>query len=121
MSMFNDISCGTKDNEQECLAHARVVFLYARRFGTGQWSFTGPGTPSKRTVHKESGTISRKRCLWNSLRADVRFSMLRLHCPEFNSEAKDGKLSIHFAATQETIEAIFRILLCSVPSRQKFL
>ena len=25
MSMFNDISCGTKDNEQECLAHARVV------------------------------------------------------------------------------------------------
>ena len=22
MSMFNDISCGTKDNEQECLAHA---------------------------------------------------------------------------------------------------
>ena len=24
MSMFNDISCGTKDNEQECLAHARV-------------------------------------------------------------------------------------------------
>ena len=34
MSMFNDISCGTKDNEQECLAHARVVSLYARRFGT---------------------------------------------------------------------------------------
>ena len=34
MSMFNDISCGTKDNEQECLEHARVVSLYARKFGT---------------------------------------------------------------------------------------
>ena len=25
MSMFNDISCGTKDNERECLANAEVV------------------------------------------------------------------------------------------------
>ena len=25
MSMFNDISCGTKDNEKECLANAKVV------------------------------------------------------------------------------------------------
>ena len=47
MSMFNDISCGTKDNEQECLAHARVVSLYAGRFGTGQWSFIGPGFEKK--------------------------------------------------------------------------
>ena len=94
MSMFNDISCGTKDNEQECLAHARVVSLYARRFGTGQWSFIGhrsekSGTPSERTVHKESGTILRRRCWWNSPKADVRFSVLRFHCPEVNSEAKD--------------------------------
>ena len=63
MSMFNDISCGTTDNEEECLAHARVVSLYARRFGTGQLSFIGPVSEKKwysmRTVHKESGTISR--------------------------------------------------------------
>ena len=32
MLMFNDISCGTKDNEQECLANAKLVSLYARRF-----------------------------------------------------------------------------------------
>ena len=43
MSVFNDISCGTKDNEKECLAHAKVVSLCARKFGTGQWSFIGPG------------------------------------------------------------------------------
>ena len=30
VSMFNDISCGTKDNEEECLANARLVSLYAR-------------------------------------------------------------------------------------------
>ena len=94
MSMFNDISCGTKDNEKECVANAKVVSLYAKKFGAGQRSFIGPipkrsGTQSKRTVHKESGTISRRRCCWNSLKADVRLSVLRPHCPEVNSEAKD--------------------------------
>ena len=33
MSMFNDISCDKEDNEQECLANARLVSLYARKFG----------------------------------------------------------------------------------------
>ena len=33
MSIFNDISCGTRDNEQECLANAGFVSLYARKFG----------------------------------------------------------------------------------------
>ena len=47
MSMFNDISCGTKDNEEECLANVRLVSLYARRFGKGQWSFVGPGSEQK--------------------------------------------------------------------------
>ena len=47
MSMFNNISCGTKDNEEECLANARLVSLYARRFGKGQWSFIGPGSEKK--------------------------------------------------------------------------
>ena len=35
MSMFNDISCGSKDNEKECLANAKFVSLYAKRFVLG--------------------------------------------------------------------------------------
>ena len=31
MSMFNDTSCGSKDNEKECLANAKLVSLYAKR------------------------------------------------------------------------------------------
>ena len=34
MSMYNDISCGSKDNEEECVANAKFVSLYANRFGT---------------------------------------------------------------------------------------
>ena len=47
------------------------------------------GILSKRTVHKESGTKLKKGCCRNSLRADVQFSVPRLHCPEENSKAKD--------------------------------
>ena len=57
MSMFNDISFGTKGNEKECLANARLVSLYARRFGKGQWSFIGPGSDERGQSSKESGTI----------------------------------------------------------------
>ena len=47
MSMFNDISCGSKDNEKECLANAKLESLFARRFGKEQWSFIGPGSEKK--------------------------------------------------------------------------
>ena len=47
MSMFNDISCDRKGNKEECLANARVVKVFARRFGIGQWSFIGPGSEKK--------------------------------------------------------------------------
>ena len=36
MSMFNDMSCGSRDNEKECMSNVNLVSLYARRFGTGQ-------------------------------------------------------------------------------------
>ena len=64
MSMFNDISCDKKANEEECLANAIVVSILAKKFA---------------------------RC---------------------NLKSKGhGKLSIHFAADQETIETIFRIIV----------
>ena len=67
------------------------------------------GTASVKTVHKENGTIWRKECCWNSQKADVQFSALRVHCPEVDSEAKD--MPIHYAADLETIETIFRIIV----------
>ena len=42
--MFNDISCDKKDNEEECLANAKVVSIFAKKFGIEQWSFIGPGS-----------------------------------------------------------------------------
>ena len=114
MSMFNDISCGTKDNEQECLAHARVVSLYARKFGTGQWSFIGPGSEKVSYSIKEDS-------LWDNIAEKMLVEFAESGCPIFRATTPlsrgqlrskgHGKLSIHFAATQETIETIFRIIV----------
>ena len=55
MSMFDDISCGSKDNEKEWESNARLVSLNARRFGTGQWSFIGPGSEKRWYSISEDG------------------------------------------------------------------
>ena len=47
MSMFNDISWRSKDNEQECESNANLVSICARRFSPGRWSFLGPGSEKK--------------------------------------------------------------------------
>ena len=94
-SMFNDISCGTRDNDKECLANARLVSLYARRFGKGQWSFIGPGPEKK----------------WYSVKEDSPQGIWDTPLSRGQLKSKGhGKLSIHFAADLETIETIFRII-----------
>ena len=117
MSMFNDTSCGTKDNEQECLAHARVVSLYARNFGTGQWSFIGPGSEKKWYSIKEDSPQG----IWDNIEEKMLVEFAESGCPIFRATTPlsrgqlrskgHGKLSIHCAATQETSETIFRIIV----------
>ena len=59
MSMFNDISWGSKDDKKGCEANAQIVLLYAKNFGAGQWSFLKKsGILSVKTVYKENGTKS---------------------------------------------------------------
>ena len=47
MSMFNDISWGSKDKKQECESSAQLVSMYAKRFSPGKWSILGPGSEKK--------------------------------------------------------------------------
>ena len=117
MSMFNDISCGTKDNEEECLAHAKVVSLYARKFGAGQWSFIGPGSEKKWYSMKEDSPQG----IWDNIVEKMLLEFAESGCPIFRATTQlsrgnlkskgHGKLSIHFAADQETTETIFRIIV----------
>ena len=118
MSMFNDISCGTRDNEEEeCLAHAEVASLYARKFGAGQWSFIGPGSEKKWYSMKEDSPQG----IWDNLAGKMLIEFAESGCPIFRDTTPlsrcqlkskgHGKLSIHYCADQATIETIFRIIV----------
>ena len=112
-SMFNDISCGTKDNERECLANAEVVSFYAKKYGKGHWSFIGPGSEKKLYSMEENSPQG----IWDHIADEMLVEFAESECPifcattplsrcKFKSKGH-GKLSIHFAADQETIETFF--------------
>ena len=77
MSMFNDISCGTRDNEQECLANARLVSLYARKFGKGQRSFIGLGSEKKWHSMKEDSPQG----IWGKIAERMLLEFAESGCP----------------------------------------
>ena len=117
MSMFNDISCGTKDNEKECLARAKVVSLCAKKFGIGQWSFIGPGSEKKWYSMEEDSPQG----IWDHIAEKMLVEFAESGCTIFRATTPlskgqlrskgHGKLSIHFAATQATNESILRIIV----------
>ena len=118
MSMFNDISCGTKGNERRMLWQMPKSLKYLQRnlvLDNGHLLvqvLKRSGILVKRIVHKELGIISRTKICWNSQKADILFSVQRLHCPGVMLKSKGhGKLSIHFTADNLTIETIFRIII----------
>ena len=93
MSMFNDISWGSKDNEQECELSAKLVSIYARRFSPGRWSFLGPRSKKKWSSTHESkpqGEWDRvaELMMITFSESGHQSSDLRLHGPEECSKAK---------------------------------
>ena len=116
MSMFNNISCDRKGNKDECLANAEVVKVLARRFGVGQWSFIGPGSEKKWYSAENSPQGA-----WDNIAEEMLLEFAESGHPTFRATTPlsrcqlkskgRGKLSIHFAADDFTIETIFRIVL----------
>ena len=117
MSMSNDISCDNKGNEEECLANAKIVSILAKKFGIGQWSFIGPGS-EKKWYSMEANS---PQGIWDHIADKMLLEFAESGCPIFRATTPlsrgklkskgHGKLSIHFAADQETIESIFCIIV----------
>ena len=110
MSMFND-------NKDECLKNADYVKTFAGRFGIGQWSFIGPGSEKK----WYSGEENSPQGAWDHIAEDMLLEFAESGHPIFRATTPlsrgslkskgRGKLSIHFAADQDTIDTIYRIIL----------
>ena len=122
MSMFNDISCDGKGNEEECVANSKVVSILAKKFGIGQWSFIGPGSEEKWYSMEENSPQG----IWDHIADKMLLEFAESGCPFFrattplsscNLESKGhGKLSIHFTADYPKIETVFRIIVLPISS-----
>ena len=116
MSMFNDISWRSKDNEQECELSAQHVSIYAKRFSPGRWSFLGTGTEKKwYSTHefKPQGDCDRVAEQMILKCAESGHPIFRSTSPLSRGVLKSnggGKLSIHYCADLETIETVFRTI-----------
>ena len=102
MSMFNDISCDKKGNEEECVANSKVVSILAKKFGIGQWSFIGPGSEKKWYSMEEKSPQG----IWDNIAdkmllevAESGSPTFRAAIPLYRGKLKNkghGKLSIHY-------------------------
>ena len=123
MSMFNDISCDRKGNNEECLANAGVLKVLAKKFGIGQWSFIGPGSEKKWYSAEEDSPQG----AWDHTEDEMLLEFAESGCPIFRATTPlsrgklkskgQGKLSINFTADYSTIETIFRIIVFANPAQ----
>ena len=117
MSMFNDISQGSKDNKKECESSARLVSLCAKRFAAGQWSFLGPGSEKKWYSTSEDspqGELDRIAEQMMLTFAESKHPVFRSTSPLSRGVLKSkggGKLSIHYCDDPGTIETVFRTII----------
>ena len=90
--------------------------VFARRFGIGQWSFIGPGSEKKVVFFREQSTRSLGQHCGANVAGICRKWASYFPCNDSivqgNLKSKGrGKLSIHFAADQDTKETNNRIIL----------
>ena len=117
MSMFNDISWGSKDNEQECDSSAKLVSICARRFSPERWSFLGLGSEKKwYSIHgsKPQGEWERVAELMMIKFAECGRPVFRATSPLSKGTLKSkggGKISMRFCADEGTIETVFRTII----------
>ena len=117
MSMFNDTSCGSRDNGKECESNTQLASLYAKKFGIRQWSFLGLGSEKKwysisaDSPQGEWDRIAEKMMLEFG---ESRHPVFRATSPLSRGQLKSkggGKLSIHYCADLETIQTVFRTII----------
>ena len=105
MSMFNDISWGSKDNEQECELSANLVSICAKRFSPGR---------SDQDQSKPQGEWDRVAELMMIKLGESGHPVVRATSPLSRGTLQSkggGKLSIHFCADEGTIEPVFRTII----------
>ena len=95
------------------MANAKVVSIYAKKFGKGQWSFLGSGSEKKWYSMEENSPQG----IWDNIAEKILLEFGESGCPIFRATTPlsrgklkskgHGKLSFHFAADQEKLRLFF--------------
>ena len=117
MSMFNDISWRSKDNEKECESNAQLVSQNAKRFGIGQRSFLGLGSEKKWSSISEDSPQGE----WDKMAekmmltfAESGHQVFRATSASSRGQLRSGggaQLSIHCCADLGTITTVSRTIV----------
>ena len=118
MSMFNDMSWGSRDNKIKCESNVKLVSLFARTFGARQWAIPRSwfqrksGLLSVKKVHKENGTKIAELVMFKF--GESGHPVFRYTSPMSRGMLRSkggGKLSIRFCADEGTIATVFRTII----------
>ena len=102
MSMFNDIFCDRYDNKDECWANAGVVKVLAKRRGTGQWSFIGPGSEKKWYSIKEDSPQG----IWDKLAEKILLEFAESGCPIFRATTPLSRGKLKSKGHGKTVDSL---------------
>ena len=103
MSMFNDISCDGKGNEEECVANSKVVSILAKKFGIGQWSFTGPGSEKKWYSMEENSPQG----IWDHIADKMLLEFAESGCPIFRATTPLSRGNLKKQRTRKTVDTLY--------------
>ena len=117
ISMFNDISCGTKTMKKNVWQMPNSYLCTREDLEKRQWSFIGPGSKKKwYSISKDN-----PQGIWDYFEEKMLVEFADNGCPIFRAmtplsrgqlkSKRHGKLSIHYCADQETLETSFRIIV----------
>ena len=106
MSMSNDISWGSQDNEQEFKLSVNLGSIFARKFSPRRRSFLGSG--SEKIWY--STHDSKLQGEWHRV-AELMISVTSPLSRGTLKSKGDGNYSIHFCADGGTIETVFRTIV----------
>ena len=84
----------TKDNERECLAHAKVVSLYAKKFGTGHWS-----------IQWHSMEEDSPQGIWDKLAEKMLIEFAESGCPIFRATTPLSRGPTQKQGTWKTVDS----------------
>ena len=70
-----------KANKEECVANAKVVIIFAKKFGIGQWSFIGPSSEKKWYSMEENSPQG----IWDHIADNILLEFAESGCPIFRA------------------------------------